>query len=624
MKKYLPIVIASILVLSGLGAVALPDNQETDTIIESMMFSQPILGEQDGYITVELSEATSYKMTAGEPVLPVVSKVYTFPFGTRIENVEVMFSDVTEQVISKKILPSAGPQYINTELASQGHTQVTPGAVYQSEQVYPENQFSYRTGAGLRGDERVIFLTVHYCPVTYTPADNMISVSEQIMVSIDYTLPSEPVTFMDEYDLLIITIPEFAEMLQPLVDYKNDHETPTILVTLDEIPSVGVDQQEDIKYYIKDAIDTWDVHYVLLVGGGVEEQEIIPVRYAWIPSSPYEDSFPSDLYYADIYNATMGFASWDHDGDGKYCEYDEDLPAVDIYPDVYLARLPCNDVVEVEAVVDKIISFSEHNQVLETIVQIGGDTFPGDPEGIFEGEFANERVLEKLPGYSTTQLWGSTDTLTKPNIINGIHDGADYVDFSGHGSVVSWATHPPEDETTWIPEGIQYTGWLYFHVDFLFNSKKYPVVVLNACSTSKFSKSESSLSWYFVAKPGGGAIATYGASGIGYGSYGSSETDRLFGWMEVHLHEEFYRNGVLGEAWGNCITNYTNTFEMEEGDYKTVVELALFGDPTQALVTGPDPEDITTPLPLFIQIFERIIDRFPHAFPILQRLFGYR
>jgi len=625
MKKYIPIFIAGILVLSGLGAVAISDDNETNTIIESANFSEPIIKENGQYVTVDVNEATSYLMETGNPALSVVTRIYTFPFGTQIENVEVTFSESYEQVISKDIMPAAEPQYISTELVTQADSkELKRSEVYESEDIYPENRVSYRIGSGLDSGEHCVYLSIHYCPITYSPLKNTIYVSDSANIEISYKPASNPTTFLDEYDLLILTIPEFEDALQPLVDYKNDHDIQTIVVTLDEIPSQGVDVQEDIKYYIKDAIEQWDITYVLIVGAGVKDEEIFPVRYAWIPSGGYEQNFPSDLYYADIYDGEGNFSTWDNNSNGKYCEYPADLDAVDIYPDVYLGRLPCNDVVEVEVVVNKIINFMEHNQVTERIVQIGGDTFPGDDEHINEGEYANEKVLEKLPGYSSIQCWASTNKLTKFQIIRGIHKGADFVDFSGHGSPVSWATHPTEDDSVWIPKGIKYTGWLYIHCDLLFNSKKHPVVVLNACSTSKFSQTASCLSWYFVSKPRAGAIATYGASGIGYGSHGSSETERLFGWMEVHLHEEFYRNGVLGAAWGNCITNYTNNFEMEDADYKTVVEMSLFGDPSLALVTGPDPESVpVVPIPPLFQLLENLMEWFPRAFPILRYLFGF-
>ena len=84
MKKYIPIFIAGILVLSGLGAVAISDDNETNTIIESANFSEPIIKENGQYVTVDVNEATSYLMETGNPALSVVTRIYTFPFGSYI------------------------------------------------------------------------------------------------------------------------------------------------------------------------------------------------------------------------------------------------------------------------------------------------------------------------------------------------------------------------------------------------------------------------------------------------------------------------------------------------------------------------------------------------------------
>ena len=134
----------------------------------------------------------------------------------------------------------------------------------------------------------------------------------------------------------------------------------------------------------------------------------------------------------------------------------------------------------------------------EKIVLIGGDAVPGDLEGIYEDEYAHEKVMEKLPGYTPTKLWGSTGQLTKNNIGNGFRDNVDFVDFSGHGSSLSWATHPPEDETTWIPSSTimsPYDSFLYFDIDLyrLTNAKKLPVVVFTACSNNKYTETPKCL-----------------------------------------------------------------------------------------------------------------------------------
>ncbi|HEC95953.1 MAG TPA: hypothetical protein ENI50_02915, partial [Euryarchaeota archaeon] len=85
----------------------------------------------------------------------------------------------------------------------------------------------------------------------------------------------------DKYNLLILSPLEFKDLLQPLVEHKERHGIETFLVTLTDVYegnyfSVrGRDEAEKIKYFIKDAVETWGIKYVMLVGGDKE----IPVRY---------------------------------------------------------------------------------------------------------------------------------------------------------------------------------------------------------------------------------------------------------------------------------------------------------------------------------------------------------
>ena len=51
-------------------------------------------------------------------------------------------------------------------------------------------------------------------------------------------------------------------------------------MTLEEIPPTGIDVPESIKYYIKDAIENWNVKFVLLIGNKTK----FPVRYSNIPT----------------------------------------------------------------------------------------------------------------------------------------------------------------------------------------------------------------------------------------------------------------------------------------------------------------------------------------------------
>ena len=630
MNKILPIMIIGVFILSGFGAVAETQNDTEKYISETLSFSQPTIHEKNEYLSITLPESTSYSWNSGKPMLPIVTKIYTLPFGTQINNVAVRLSTVNEQKLTGYIEPAPDAYMLSTSIRE---TQATsPIATYEDITLFPETQYTYITGGGLLEDEHVTYLTISIYPTQYNPHEQTIYTAQQATIDITYLPPQTPITFGDDYDLLIIAPEEFITTLQRLVDFKNDMGITTKLTSLDDIPSTGTDQQESIKYYIKDAIETWGIDYLLLVGAGYEGEELFPNRYAWIPSGGYEQYFPSDLYYADIYDGTGGFSTWDDDGDGKYAEYnspsDNDMDAVDIYPDVRLGRLPANTIEEVDIVIDKIIYYKEHNKMTNEIVQVGGDTFTDDSEGIYEGEFANAAVMDVLPGYTTTQLWASNNQLTKQNIAEGFRSMPDFVDFSGHGSPQSWATHACNDENTWLPPETSlspYTGWLYIDFDIFMvnNAKKFPVVFHNACSNNKYSKAKQSLSWKVLSKDGGGGIAAFGASGIGYGSHGSDEVERLFGWLEVHTHEQIISDKILGIVWENCVTDYYNTFHstIDEVDYKTLLEYSMFADPTVAIQNGDNPS-IAPPNRPLLNMLLQFLENFPILSQLVQTIFN--
>ena len=629
MKKNITILFVGILVLSGMNAIAGFDDTLQNTISEEISFSTPLIIQKDDFVQLSIEESDDVLFRENKPSMPMICKTFTFPFGTIIDEVIVSYQENYQQTIPSKVIPSPKTGYISTEIPFEKEDDSID---YTDLEVYPEKQYDYSLGSGFYQGEHVIILNVILYPVQYMPNIDLISYSTQGTIDVTYTLPESNVLAIDEYDFLVLSPAEFSEEIQPLIDYKNNDGIATILKTLDEIPDVGTDQPESIKYFIKDAIEQWGIDYVLLVGGWVQgsnddpisEYAKFPIRKAYIPSGNYESWFPSDLYYADIYDAYGNFSTWDEDGDGKYAEMtslSNDAPAMDLYPDVAIGRLPCVTETEVTEMVEKIIQFEEHNKMTNKIVQIGGDTFPGDSQRINEGEYANVQVLANLDGYESIRLWASKSdgakTLSKGNIANGFRTNVDFVDFSGHGSYASWATHAPEDEETWLPAKTlfsPYTGWLYIDYDLFFvnNEEKHPVVVFNACSCSKFSSSHQCVSWTSIRGATGG-IASFGASGIGYGSYGTSETERVWGWMEVNIFKGIYNDKILGDVWSNCQADYTNNFIGEDADisdYKTVVEMTLFGDPTLAIEDGKDPRSHETVQVSLADSFEHFIQTY--------------
>jgi len=106
MKKIMPIIIVGALVLSGLGAFGLNDKQyETELITNKIVVSDLEITDINDYVSVNLKEAKSFLLGKGKPMLPVVTKVFTFPLGTKIIDISVDY-EVEEYRLSKKIQPA--------------------------------------------------------------------------------------------------------------------------------------------------------------------------------------------------------------------------------------------------------------------------------------------------------------------------------------------------------------------------------------------------------------------------------------------------------------------------------------------------------------------------------------
>jgi len=357
----------------------------------------------------------------------------------------------------------------------------------------------------------------------------------------------------------------------------------TKLVTTDEIyggtyfATRGRDDAEKVKYFIKNAIEQWGIKYVLLVGG----EKKLPVRYAYVIDhiGPYtEGGYISDLYYVDIYDANGNFSSWDTNNNGYYGEYTREgmYDTVDLYPDAYIGRLACRNVAEVRIMVKKIIEYESASSKnwFKRLILCGGDTDPFDHENINEGEYTNERVAENMSDFDPIRLWVSNNQLSSLSIWKEIMKGAGFIDFSGHGSPNSWATHPHNDTKTWI-------GCDIFDIPFYFNGNKLPVIFANACHTAQFNLTYECFGWHFTRKIGGGSIAFIGATGLGYGYSGRASASSLSGYLEIKFFAGYRKNVHLGEMFFDAIISYLNNVPMDDWqDYKSVEEYLILGDPS--------------------------------------------
>ena len=639
MNKTLSLMIVGLLVLSGFGAAAtLNRNTDERISIKTIIFSKPVLHEQNGYISVTMDNMNSWVKTPGRPMLPAYIEVFVFPFGTKIKKVDVAFSKPKNMMLHGKVIPAPKP----VPLTEAGDTACTYAnqnvdeVLYSTDDFYPQNQFTYSVSSGLKNNIHSMFLVVRCYPIRYIPARNVLFYSDRVEISVMYEEPVASAVFPDEYDMVVIAPSRFSKALQPLIEHKNNHGINTTLKTVEEIYQEyeGRDKPEQIKYFIKDALDNWGIKYVLLVGGlksvffGKPRDDCnqgsrswyVPVRYTNLKDegSIYDPGYISDLYYADIYDGENNFSSWDSNGDGIYAMWSNQVgkkDIIDLYPDVYVGRLPCRNTLEVKIMVNKIINYEKNKadqSWFNKMVVIGGDTFNDvSSTNYYEGEVENQKALDYMDGFTPIRIWASNrDTgglVPIPrDIIRAVSRGCGFLMFSGHGSPERWNTYWPEAFDEERAKGL----W-YYNIPALFNGGKLPVCVVGGCHNSQFNVTATSFlldglwvygpvpecfSWWLTRKIGGGCIATLGNTGLGYGTvgnYGDLDGDgvdepdcveALGGYLDTQFFKTYgvYNVSVLGEIWGDTISNYLNVFPgMEDKiDCKTVEQWVLLGDPS--------------------------------------------
>ncbi len=395
--------------------------------------------------------------------------------------------------------------------------------------------------------------------------------------------------YTETYDMVIIAPELFSESLLPLIDHKNILGVHTFLKTTETIYNEyeGRDHPEQIKYFIKYAVENWNITYVLLVGGA----SLLPSRYVHIYYDyDYQDEwiFLSDLYYADLYDAQGNFSSWDTNENDLFAEYNWGVyhlyDDVDLYPDVYLGRLACTTQNEVIICINKIIAYETEKAYVQpwftNLTVIGGDSLPGDEEQIDEGEYVNEGVIDNMDGFLPKRIWASNGELyDTSNIQNAINTGAGFVFFNGHGNLDIWATHPHESYD-WIPPGF-YTN---SHLNALSNGNKLPIVISDACYHCTYDVASDCFGWTFVKNPNGGCIAFLGSTDVDVSHPGVAIVTKGIEKLCIVMSQN-YMNGdlTLGDLWGHGLHSYLMTAEMDEMDYITVEEFQLFGDPSLAI-----------------------------------------
>ena len=283
--------------------------------------------------------------------------------------------------------------------------------------------------------------------------------------------------------LLIISPDGFMDELQTLKEFKSCSGRPTILLSLSEVCSAfsGVDDAEDVKLCIAHHHTLDGVEFVLLVG----DVDKFPARYRWFGRPGQENWCVSDLYYADLFKeGSATFDDWDSNANLLYGEI-EFLPdgnvnndTIDFLPDVSVGRIPASTEEDVEAYVEKIISY-EMKTTPSAVWFKKAALYTGNWPSNGGGDAKKDQIGSHLSSLGFALIkrywdWGNNQPPpgTPQVMIDDINSGTGFVNYLGHGEPGSWVS----------------LTFGYSDVGALTNVDKLPVVFGGCCDTGMFSR----------------------------------------------------------------------------------------------------------------------------------------
>ncbi len=385
-------------------------------------------------------------------------------------------------------------------------------------------------------------------------------------------------------DYVVVTHPDFEAALTPLVDHRVAQGLRVTVADVEAIYDHFGDGRMDptaIRSFLSYAYANWPAPaplYVLLVGDATYD-----------PRGYLPDSSPTYLppYLGDV-DPWIGETASDR--------WYADLSG-DVLPDLRLGRLPVNTPEEVQAVVEKIVSYEARplRERWNERLLFGADnpSTAGDHHADSDSEFN----IYATPAYGRvgvrvylSETGGApylyTDAETAQDaLIAEFDQGALLYTYFGHAS---WHQEAVLETDNYAP---------LFHVDHvarLNNQRRWPMVLHMTCFTGYYvHRTDDTLDESLLRADGVGAVAVWGASGNGL--------------VEGHhvLHHSFYstvfddQQVELGAATHAALTTL---YPYAGGAYNDLIDTYhLFGDPAMKLNLTV----VELPFSLFLPVIAR-------------------
>ena len=408
---------------------------------------------------------------AGEPKIPSKGAFILLPPETKISEINIIPGE--KIVLGSELLIEPTSQAIPMSQTENLPIPVPNETIYHQNAAYPGKLFTQVGIHHFRGYQILVLLLhpVQYNPVTeelfyYTSLDvsvktittgvpstlyrNLEQDKKEVEQKVDN--PSMSLQYnqkyasssasYEHYDLLIITTDSLKNSFEPLKQAHDDTGVDTVIKTFTDI---GGSDLESIRNYIRDAYTDLGIEYVLIGG----DNSVVPAPMLWVSGMDenvtyYEDSMPSDLYYACL------DGPYNHDGDDKLGEpHDgENGGDVDLIAEVSVGRACVDNTADANNFVTKTVAYINkdlRNEFFTRIHLVGeylGDYGIASYSSVYLDQLVNGSTDD---GYTTVGIPASNYTITKlydspeyswtpSDIISIINNGVHIINHLGHAS----------------------------------------------------------------------------------------------------------------------------------------------------------------------------------------------
>ncbi len=484
----------------------------------------PVETERGEFQRLQLPEA-GVLAEVGKPEVPVYRKLIEVPEGASVQVNYRVLQRAERTVRLLPVQPSV-PKIPNPKVSF-----AYDEAAYQTPGFYPDVDVRVTEAGHLRGHRLML---VEIFPVKYDPVRQVARLEDfEVTVEIQNAnlaayraslrryndpftaellktlVPNFQVGLKNtpaaEVGMLLIVPDAYLSAVQPYVEWRNRMGFHTVAVPT----SVTGNTNTAIRNYILNAYSTWEVPptFVILVG----DVDVMPYFTGQGEGSP-----PTDLNYGLVDNN-------------------------DYFPDLYVGRWSVADASQLQAVVDKILTY-------ETTAWSNGDAwaqkayFMASDDGSFhqvaEGTHLYCMAIVRAHGMIADSLFEYYGTGTP--VATALNDGRSLAIYSGHGYEYGWAG--PSFEI----------GDIYN----LTNTDRYPMVQSYACLTGDFTVGECFMEAWLRAQDKG-AAAALGSSVTSYWDEDDILQRRMFDeWFDTTFT---WIMGFVNAAKFDLYQHYGNT-----------------------------------------------------------------